>query len=91
MTMRDKIERVLKQAGHAYAGSNPQETAAEWIDYGFAASEVKEWIAVECWEPQVADECRKAGLTPDEAAEVIGASMYAVCNGERSVRDFVDA
>jgi 20S proteasome alpha/beta subunit len=89
MTTQGQIARVLQLAGHEYAGTSAEETAAEWISYGFAAEDVKAWLEADCWEPAVAAECRKAGLTPDDAVEVIGESMYELCNGDAAVSDFI--
>lgn len=63
MTVRDVIERH----GHFAHGGNPDETAVAWIEAGFEAHEVDEWLNARCFGPSSARDLADAGVSPAEA------------------------
>lgn len=69
MTVRDVIERH----GHFAHGSNPEDTAETWVESGFEADEVEEWLNARCFDPSAARDLADAGVNPVEASMKTGA------------------
>lgn len=69
MTVRDVIERH----GHFAHGGNPDDTAETWIESGFEAHEVEEWLSARCFDPNVARDLADAGVSPVDARMKTGA------------------
>lgn len=63
MTIRDVIERH----GHFAHGGNPDDTAETWIESGFEADEVEEWLNARCFDPSSARDLADAGVSAAEA------------------------
>ena len=63
MTIRDVIERH----GHFAHGGNPYDTAETWIESGFEAHEVEEWLNARCFDPNSARDLADAGVTAADA------------------------
>jgi len=69
MTVRDVIERH----GHFAHGGNPDDTAETWIESGFEAHEVEEWLSARCFDPNAARDLADAGVSPVDARMKTGA------------------
>ena len=63
MTVRDVIERH----GHFAHGGDPDDTAETWVEAGFEADEVDEWLNARCFDPSAARDLADAGVSPAEA------------------------
>jgi len=63
MTVRDVIERH----GHFAHGGNPEDTAETWVESGFEADEVEEWLRARCFNPSTARDLADCGVTADLA------------------------
>lgn len=63
MTVRDVIERQ----GHFAHGGNPYDTAEAWIESGFEADEVEEWLNARCFDPSSARDLADAGASAADA------------------------
>lgn len=63
MTVRGVIERH----GHFAHGGDPYETMQAWIEAGFGAHEVDEWLNARCFDPGSARDLADAGVSPAEA------------------------
>jgi hypothetical protein len=63
MTVREVIERH----GHFAHGGNPDDAAETWIESGFDADGVEEWLNARCFDPSVARDLADAGVAPADA------------------------
>lgn len=63
MTVRDVIERH----GHFAHGGNPDDTAETWVEAGFEADEVEEWLNARCFDPSAARDLADTGMSAAEA------------------------
>lgn len=63
MTVRNVIERH----GHFAHGGNPYDTAEAWIEAGFEADEVEEWLNARCFDPSSARDLADAGVSAVDA------------------------
>ncbi|MFP5388524.1 MAG: hypothetical protein ACLGG5_04415 [Thermoleophilia bacterium] len=74
MTVREVIERH----GHFAHGGNPEDTAETWIESGFEAHEVEEWLNARCFDPNAARDLADMGVSPDDARvkTEVGAGDY---------------
>jgi hypothetical protein len=63
MTVRDVIER---HGYFAHAG-NPDDTAEAWVEAGFEAHEVEEWLNARCFDPSAARDLADTGMSAAEA------------------------
>ncbi|HWA55009.1 MAG TPA: hypothetical protein VG816_12650 [Solirubrobacterales bacterium] len=63
MTVRDVIERH----GHFAHGGNPDDTAEAWVEAGFEAHEVEEWLNARCFDPGSARDLADTGMSAAEA------------------------
>lgn len=68
-----EIKSVLRNHGHVYYGDDQQidRIAGEWHDCEFDADEVDAWCEVRCWDADVAESLRDAGLSPEQAATAV--------------------
>ncbi len=63
MTVRD----VIEHHGHFAHRGDPYTTAEAWIEAGFDAYEVEEWLNARCFDPGSARDLADAGMSPAEA------------------------
>jgi len=63
MTVREVIERH----GHFAHGGNPDDAAETWVESGFEADEVEEWLQARCFNPSAARDLADSGVTADMA------------------------
>ncbi len=63
MTVRD----VIEHHGHFAHGGNPDETAEAWVEAGFEAHEVDEWLNARCFDPSAARDLADAGVAAVDA------------------------
>lgn len=63
MTVRD----VIEMHGHFAHGGDPYDTAEAWLEAGFEAHEVDEWLNARCFDPSSARDLADAGVSPAEA------------------------
>jgi hypothetical protein len=63
MTVREVIERH----GHFAHGGNPDDAAETWVESGFEADEVEEWLLARCFNPSAARDLADCGVTADMA------------------------
>ena len=68
--VRVEMAEMLERHGHAFAGPNSLETAQDWLNNGFSVEEADEWCEIGCWDADVADRFRGAGLSPAEVEAV---------------------
>jgi len=65
-----RIGELLERNGEAALAGAPAESAAyRWLSHGFTdAEDVADWLAARCFDPALAHELDRAGLTPEQAA-----------------------
>ena len=64
MTIRD----VIESHGNFAHGGNPDDAAETWLEVGFDAHEVEEWLRARCFDPNTARDLADAGVTPEMAS-----------------------
>lgn len=101
----DSIARILLSHGETFHGGRANEIAEEWDAYGFDSRQVDEWCEIGVWDACTANELVVAGMRPcdvqaasaamleSHGADVytLGCPIYAVCNGDLSVRKMAKA
>ena len=64
MTMKETVEKY----GDWAHGGEPEATAQQWTDAGFAVDEADRWLSAGVYELRAATQMRSEGYTPEQAA-----------------------
>lgn len=62
------VRAAVERHGRLAHSGNPYEAAEAWIEAGFEAQEVSEWLKARCFDPSDARELADAGVTPEDLA-----------------------
>ena len=87
-----KIAHLLDAAGSMFAGSDPLESAQEWIDagFGYGIPEVSDWIDAGVWNPEVAYEFASNCLSPSKITEVAQGMLDEIADPDECARLWYD-
>jgi hypothetical protein len=61
------VREVIDKHGHFAHGGNPDDAAETWVESGFEADEVEEWLLARCFNPSAARDLADSGVTADMA------------------------
>jgi hypothetical protein len=61
------VREVIGRHGHFAHGGNPDDAAETWVESGFEADEVEEWLLARCFNPSAARDLADSGVTADMA------------------------
>jgi hypothetical protein len=67
------IRAVIETHGHFAHGGNPDDAAETWMESGFEADDVNEWLLARCFDPSAARDLVDAGVTAQMARMKTGA------------------
>lgn len=89
------VAEILRSEGDWAHGGNIHGTAREWVELGFAPSQVRAWLNARCFEPVSAVKLQAAGISPKQAAIVVYVGQgsyremvgYAVSNGDMTIAE----
>lgn len=60
----------MREGWRAEDGGNPDDTAEAWIESGFEAHEVEQWLSARCFDPSAARDLADAGVSAADAHPV---------------------
>jgi len=61
------VREVIEKHGHFAQGGNPDDAAETWVESGFEADEVEEWLSARCFNPSAARDLADSGVTAEMA------------------------
>lgn len=101
MTELQAMKSAVSSFGEMFSGGDEESlnrVAQEWIDEGFSNDGASEWMSAGFWDAAVASEIYDAGIslrlvkkTAASLAECDMDPVYAMCNGDYSVKQFIAA